>query len=143
MLSAGTVTCSRFGVTTMNEPQTEASVQPANPSQEERTWAMLVHLAALPGLVLPFVGNIIGPLLIWLARRDQSPFVATQGRESLNFNISVTLGALVCSALVYVFIGILLGLALIVYWLAMTILAGVRAGEGVPFRYPFALRFIR
>ena len=127
----------------MNEPQTEASVQSASPSQEERTWAMLVHLAAFAGLVLPFAGNIIGPLVIWLVRRDQSAFLASQGRESLNFNISVTLGFLVCSVLVYVFIGILLGLALFVYWLAMTILAGVRAGEGIAFRYPFALRLIR
>jgi uncharacterized Tic20 family protein len=127
----------------MNEPQLDAALRAGNPTQEERTWAMLTHLSAFAGLVLPFAGNILGPLAIWLVRREQSPFVAEQGRESLNFNISVTLAAIVCSLLVYVFIGILLGLALFVYWLAMTILAGIRAGEGVPYRYPFALRLIK
>lgn len=127
----------------MNEPQLDAALRAGNPTQEERTWAMLTHLSAFAVLVLPFAGNILGPLAIWLVRRERSPFVAEQGRESLNFNISVTLAAIVCSLLVYVFIGILLGLALFVYWLAMTILAGIRAGEGVPYRYPFTLRLIK
>ena len=127
----------------MNEPQSGATLRAGNPTQEERTWAMLAHLAAFAGLVLPCAGNILGPLVIWLARREQSAFVAEQSREALNFNISVTLAAILCSVLVFVFIGILLGLALFVYWLAMTMLAGIRAGEGCAFRYPFTLRLVK
>ena len=126
----------------MNTSNTNAT--PADsPTQDERTWAMLAHLAAFAGLPLPLIGNILGPWLVWLGKRHQSPFVAQQARESLNFNISVTLACLVCGLLVFVFIGILLAVALFVYWIAMTILAGIKAGEGVPYRYPFALRFVK
>ena len=126
-----------------------AAGSPANlhptghPSQEERTWGMLTHLSAFAGLVLPLAGNVLGPLLVWWVRRDQSVFVAEQGKEAVNFNISVTLAAIVSGLLVYVFIGILLGVALFVYWLAMTILAGIRAGEGLHYRYPLTLRLIK
>jgi uncharacterized protein len=113
------------------------------PGEEERTWGMLVHLAAFAGVVLPLGGNLLGPWLVWRSRRDRSAFVQEQGREALNFNLTVCLAALVCVALVYVFIGVLLGLALLVYWVAMTLLAGIRAGEGVHYRYPLALRWLR
>jgi hypothetical protein len=126
----------------MNQPDTAAPA-PNAPTQEERTWGMLAHLSAFAGLILPLVGNIVLPLLIWLVRRDRSAFVADQARESLNFNLSVVIASFVCAALVYVFIGILLGVALFVYWLAMTILAGIKAGEGVAYRYPLALRFVK
>ena len=127
----------------MTQPETDSTPIFRVPTQDERTWGMLAHLAAFAGLVLPMAGNIVGPLIVWLVRREQSAFVAEQGKEAVNFNITVTLGALVCSLLVYIFIGILLGVGLFVYWLAMTILAGIRAGEGVPFRYPFALRLLK
>ena len=127
----------------MTQPETDSMPVSRAPRQDERTWGMLAHLAAFAGLVLPMAGNIVGPLIVWLVRREQSAFVAEQGKEAINFNITVTLGALVCSLLVYIFIGILLGVGLFVYWLAMTILAAIRAGEGVPFRYPFALRLLK
>ena len=111
-------------------------------TQDDRTWGMLAHLAAFAFFICPF-GNVVGPLIIWLVKRDQSEFVADQGREALNFNISVTLAALICGALVLVFIGILLGVALFIFWLAMTIVAGIKAGEGVRYRYPFTLRLIK
>jgi uncharacterized protein len=113
------------------------------PTQDERSWGMFAHLSAFAGLIFPLVGSIVGPLLIWLAKRDQSAFVAEQGKEALNFNISVALGAIICGVLVYVFVGILLGVALFIYWLAMTILAGIRAGEGVRYRYPISVRLVK
>src|SRR5689334_24659504 len=87
------------------------------PTQDERTWAMLAHLAAFAFFICP-LGNVIGPLIVWLVKREQSEFIADQGREALNFNISVTLAALACGVLVFVFIGILLGVALFIAWLA-------------------------
>jgi uncharacterized Tic20 family protein len=110
-------------------------------TQEERTWGMLAHLAAFAFFICP-LGNVIGPLIVWLVKRDQSQFVADQGREALNFNISVLLAGLVCGLLVLVFIGILMGVALFIFWLAMTIVAGIKAGEGVTYRYPLTLRLI-
>jgi uncharacterized protein len=112
------------------------------PTQDERTWGMLAHLLAFAFFICP-LGNVIGPLIVWLVKRDQMPFVDDQGKEALNFNISVVLAALVCGALVFVLIGILLGVALFIFWLSMTIIAGIKAGEGVRYRYPFTLRLVK
>lgn len=111
-------------------------------TQDERTWGMLAHLSAFAGFLVP-LGSIIAPLVVWLIKRDQSAFVADQGKEALNFNISVLLAALVCGVLVFVFIGILLGVALFIFWLAMTIIAGIKASEGVRYRYPITLRLVK
>jgi len=122
----------------MNEPNPVTDV----PTQDERTWGMLAHLTAFSGFLIP-LGNIIAPLVVWLVKRDQSQFVADQGKEALNFNISVLLAGVICAALVFVLIGILLGVALFFYWLAMTIVAGIKASEGIRYRYPFTLRLIK
>jgi uncharacterized Tic20 family protein len=103
---------------------------------------MLAHLAALVGLVIPVIGNILGPLVVSLARGDQSAFVAAHAREALNFNITVTLCALVCGLLTLVFVGFLLAAALFIAWLVMTLIAAIRASEGANYRYPFALRIL-
>ncbi len=123
----------------MNE---SPSTLPATPTQDERTWGMLAHLTAFAGFIIPF-GNVFGPLVVWLMKRDQSEFVAEQGKEALNFNISVLIGAAICGVLVFVFIGILLGVALFIFWLALTIIAGIKAGEGVRYRYPVAIRLVK
>jgi uncharacterized Tic20 family protein len=106
---------------------------------------MLAHLSALAGLVtvIPFLGNVLAPWLIWLSWRDRSPFVGEQAKEALNFNLSVTIAWLVCWALTYVFIGFLLGIVLFFGWMTLTILAAVRASEGVHYRYPLALRLVQ
>ena len=104
---------------------------------------MLAHLSALAGLVMPLVGIVLGPLAVWLARRDDSPFVAGHAKEALNFNLSVLLAAIACMLLMLVFVGFLLGTALFVAWLVMTLVAAIKASEGETYRYPFSLRFIR
>jgi uncharacterized protein len=122
----------------MNEPNPVAGV----PTQDERTWGMLAHLTTFSGLLIP-LGSVLGPLIVWLVKREQSEFVADQGKEALNFNISVLLAGVVCGALVLVFIGILLGVALFIFWLAMTIIAAIKASEGIRYRYPITLRLIK
>ncbi len=120
-----------------------ASPPAAAPTENERTWGMLAHLSAFFGLVLPLVGNSIGPFVLWVSRRDRSDFVADQAREALNFNLSVTLAAIVCALLWLVFIGILLSIALFVAWLVMTLIAAIKASEGVLYRYPISLRLVK
>jgi uncharacterized protein len=115
----------------------------AAPTENERTWGMLAHLSALAGLVLPMIGIVLGPLAVWLARRDQSAFVTAHAKEALNFNITVLLAAVMCMLLMLVFIGILLGTALFVAWLVMILVAAIRASEGAIYTYPFALRFVK
>jgi len=75
--------------------------------QEERNWGMFCHLAALAGFIIP-LGNVIGPLVIWLMKKDESQFVDDQGKESVNFQISFIIYALVAALLVIVVIGIVL-----------------------------------
>jgi len=104
---------------------------------------MLAHLSALAGLVLPLIGIVLGPLAVWLTRRDESEFVAAHAKEALNFNITVLLGALACLLLMLVFVGILLGTALFVFWLAMTLIAAIKASEGQTYHYPFSLRLVK
>jgi uncharacterized protein len=115
----------------------------AAPTETERTWGMLAHLAALAGLVVPLIGNVAGPWLVWLGKREESAFVGEQARESLNFNITVSLAAIVCGLAALVFIGFLLGTALFIAWLALTLVAAIRASEGVHYHYPFALRLVK
>jgi len=109
---------------------------------------MLAHLAALAGLLIPGGGlviglNALGPFLVSVAKGDQSDFVAAQAKEALNFNISVALAAIVCLVLWLVFIGILLGVALFIAWLVMTLIAAIKASEGVAYRYPVSLRLVK
>ncbi len=125
----------------MNEPVNELA--PGTPTEYERTWGMLAHLSALAGVIVPLAGCIVGPMVVWLTRRDQSAFVAEHAREALNFNITVVIGSIVCGLLVMVFIGFILGVALFIAWLVLTLIAAIRASEGETYRYPFSLRLVK
>jgi uncharacterized Tic20 family protein len=118
-------------------PQSSSSI-----SAEERNWATIAHLSALAGFVIPF-GNILGPLIVWLVKKDQSAHVADAGREALNFNITVGIAALVSFCLMLVFIGFLLFGLLAIAWLVLVIVAGVKSSDGTVYRYPFNIRFIK
>lgn len=112
------------------------------PTKEERTWGMVAHLLGLSGYVVP-MGNVLGPLVLWLARKDDSAFVADQARESLNFQITMLIAALVSAALLCVVIGIFLLAAVVVIDVVFVIIAAMRANEGVLYRYPWTLRLVR
>ncbi|MFQ6109129.1 MAG: DUF4870 domain-containing protein [Candidatus Aminicenantales bacterium] len=109
---------------------------------QERTWGMLCHLSALAGFIIPF-GNIIGPLIIWLIKKDESAFVDDQGKESLNFQISITIYILIAAILILVIIGIFLMIGLGILAIVLIIIAAVKANSGEKFRYPITIRFIR
>lgn len=116
---------------------------PAQPlTSEEMTMGMLCHLMALTGLIVPF-GNIVGPLVMWLIKKDESAFVDDQGRESLNFEITVTIAEIICIPLVFICIGIPLLIVIGVAWLIFVIIASVRAASGQYHRYPMTFRFIK
>jgi uncharacterized Tic20 family protein len=112
-------------------------------TENERTWGMLAHLSALAGVVAPLVGCVLGPLVVWLGRRDQSSFVDGQAKEALNFNITVFLASMVCCLLMLVFIGFILIAALYIAWLVMTLIGAIRASEGIAYRYPYSLRLVK
>jgi uncharacterized protein len=119
----------------------QSSAGPIETNSDARMFGMLAHISSLAGLVIPF-GNIIGPLIIWLMKKDQYPFVNDQGKESLNFQITVTIVAIIAALTICIGIGIfllpLVGLAGAI----MAVIAGIKANEGVAYRYPFTLRLI-
>ncbi|NIF18945.1 DUF4870 domain-containing protein [Pantoea sp. Cy-639] len=112
------------------------------PNADVRQWAMFCHLSALLGLVMP-LGHLLGPLVLWHLKREQDPFIDAQGKEALNFQISVTLASFVCFMLMFVFIGIVLFAMLMVAVLILIILAAVKANEGKAYRYPWIWRPIK
>lgn len=112
------------------------------PSAEERQWALFAHLSALVGYIIPF-GSIIGPLVIWQIKKNEMPFVDDQGKEALNFQITVAIIAIICLVLVLILIGILLLWALALANLVFIIIAALAANNGQAYRYPFAFRFIK
>lgn len=109
---------------------------------QERTWGLITHLSALVGFIVPF-GHIIGPLVIWLIKKDESAFVDDQGKEAINFQISMTLYAVVAAVLILVVIGIFLLIGIGILDIVLVIVAAVKANAGEKFRYPLTIRFIR
>jgi uncharacterized protein len=105
-----------------------------------RQWAMLAHLSALAGLVIGL--NWLGPLIIYLVKKDEHPFIADQSREALNFNISVFIYFIVSAILIFVVIGILLLPVIGIAWVILTVVATVRANNGEAYRYPLSIRFV-
>ncbi len=109
--------------------------------KQERDWAMFCHLAAFAGFVFPF-GHVLGPLFLWLLRREESAFVDFHGRQVVNFQITMTLLYLVGLVLCFVLIGFLI-LPLLALWSALAaILGAIRAEEGRRWRYPLAFPFL-
>ncbi len=108
---------------------------PVASTSDERTWAMLCHLS-------PLLVGFIGPLVIWLVKKDESAFVDDQGKEALNFQISILIYAMICVPLVFVIVGIFLLMALGLFSLVVEIIAAIRANEGQAYRYPMCMRLI-
>lgn len=118
-------------------------------TNDDTTWGMLCHISALAGFVIPF-GNILGPLVVWLLKREQSPFVDAHGKAALNFNISysiyVTILSIVAFVLTFIVIGILLYpviAVIIIAALVMMILAAIKASRGEYYTYPFVITLVK
>lgn len=124
-------------------PEAAAPAVAGEVPQEERTFGMLAHLAALSGFIGIPLGFILGPLVIWMIKKDTMPFVNEQGKESMNFQITVVIAMLCCVPLIFVLIGILLLPIVGIAALVLTIIAAVKANNGEHYRYPFALRLIK
>ena len=124
-----------------------------SPSAEERQWAMFAHLSALAGGLLTGAiggwGFFLGPLVIWLMKKDTMPFVADQAKEALNFNITVSAIMLLMLVLTVVTLGIgflLAGPVMVIVGIAalvLIIMAAIKANEGHAYRYPLTLRLVK
>lgn len=113
-----------------------------------RTWAILAHAAAFAGFFIP-LGNVLGPLLVWAIKRDESRFIAENGQESLNFQITWTVLTVAIGFVVWIFAlggGGLFAFALLgivgVVWLILVVIAIIRASENEVYKYPFSLKLV-
>ena len=122
----------------MSDNQLPVSAQ----NKEVRQWAMLCHFAAFLGLVFPF-GSVLGPLILWQVKKDMDPLIDDQGKEALNFQLTVAIAWLVCFVLGFVVIGFLLMVVLVIAALVLTIIGGVKANKGIAHRYPLTWRLIK
>ncbi|MGD9721742.1 MAG: DUF4870 domain-containing protein [Pirellulales bacterium] len=109
---------------------------------EAKNWAVLCHLAGLLGVPIPLAGHIVGPLAVWLLKRDDHPFVDDQGKEAVNFQISMAIYELIAALLICAVVGIVLLPALIVLDVVLVIVAAVKASNGEAYRYPMTFRLI-
>jgi uncharacterized protein len=109
---------------------------PSSPlSQDERTWGMLCHLLGLVGF--------LGPLIIWLIKKEQYRFVDQQGKESLNWQLTVLIGWVICVPLYLIVIGALAGMALGIANLVFLIMGAVKANDGIAYKYPWRIQFFK
>ena len=111
------------------------------PDKATRTWAMFTHISTFVGHLIPF-GNIVGPLVMWCLKKDEMPFVNDQGKEAINFQITMTIALIVAGLSMLVLVGFVLFPAVWLFDVIVTIIAAVKANEGVAYRYPLTLRFI-
>jgi uncharacterized Tic20 family protein len=110
--------------------------------KDARLWGMLCHLSAL-SVFLTGVGLWLGPLICWLVKRNDSPFIDDQGKESVNFQISMFIYSLVAGVLVFCFgIGVFIALGLFVVNIVFVIIASMKANDGIRYRYPLTIRLI-
>jgi uncharacterized Tic20 family protein len=126
---------------TINSTQSQSATSISSPGKDERSWAMICHLSTLAGFVIPF-GNIIGPLVTWIIKKDEFPLVDDQGKEAINFQISMTIYIIASIILIFLLVGIPLLIALGLFDLIVTVIAAIKANEGIKFRYPLCIRFI-
>jgi uncharacterized Tic20 family protein len=111
-------------------------------SETERNWAMLCHLSAFAGFFFPF-GGIIGPLICWLSKKDESMWVYTNGRDSLNFQLSLLLYIVLTIPLCFIIIGFPIIAMFVTLKVICIIIASLKASKGEPFKYPLVIPFIQ
>ena len=118
-------------------------MEPSTSSSDVRTWNVLCHATALIGFFVPWAGHILGPLIVWLAKRSDSAGIDAHGKESLNFQISMLIYNLIAGILCLVLIGFVILGILHLLNLVLVIVASIQASEGKFYRYPLAIRLIK
>lgn len=126
----------------MNQDTQDTSVVTNVPDKDARNWGMICHLIAFSGFVIPF-GNLLGPLIVWAIKKDDHPFIDDQGKEAMNFQLTMTLCSIVAFLLIFVIIGIFLLVMICIFVVIMIIVASMKANDGVYYRYPLTIRFFK
>lgn len=114
---------------------------PYEVSSDDRTWGILTHAAAFVGFVVPF-GNILGPLLVWAIKKDESQFVDDNGKQALNFQITWSILLIVSALSIFIVIGVVLLPIVGLAWLILVIIAIIRASNDEVYDYPLTMELI-
>ncbi|HTD87366.1 MAG TPA: DUF4870 domain-containing protein [Candidatus Binatia bacterium] len=122
--------------------ESTGQIPPTTSAQASHTWEVLCHALGFAGFVFPF-GNILGPLIVWLMKKSESPSVDAHGKEALNFQISMTIWVLLCAITWLILVGIVLTPVAVGTGVVLTVLGTVKASHGVLYRYPLTIRFIK
>lgn len=117
-------------------------VEPVLVDKEQRTWAMLCHLSALAGFIIP-MGSLIGPLVVWFVKKEEMPLVAEHGLKSINFQITMLIAYIICFILMFAVIGVILLPVVAIFSFIMVVVGAIKANDGKPFSYPFSLNLIK
>ena len=103
---------------------------------------MFCHIIALVGLLGNGIGFLLGPLILWMVKKEDDPFIDEQGKEAVNFQLTMLIALFVSALLVFVAIGILLLIVVGILMVVFPIIASLKANEGQHYRYPLTIRFI-
>src|SRR5437667_8664321 len=120
----------------------EPATTTTSTSTSVRTLCILSHDTALVVFLVPVAGHLVGPLIIWLAKRQDSPEIDAHGKESLNFQISMLIWNAIAAILIIVLIGIPILILLHILNIIFVIVASIQASEGKLYHYPLAIRLI-
>ena len=116
---------------------------PAPAVTNVRLWTVFCHASALLGVFLHFPGHVLGPLIVWLAKRDDSPELDAHGKEAVNFQLSMLLYTIISGVFCLVLIGFAFLAILWVLNAVFVIIASIQASDGKFYRYPMTIRFIQ
>src|SRR5436190_13523164 len=122
--------------------ESTGQIPPTTSAQASHTWEVLCHALGFAGFVFPF-GNILGPLIVWLMKKSESPSVDAHGKEALNFQISMSIWGLLAAATCIIFIGFVLAPAVVATAIILTVIGTVKASNGELYHYPLTIRFIK
>jgi hypothetical protein len=106
------------------------------PTSDDKTMAILSH-------ALCIIGGFIAPLIIYLVKKDDSPFATAHAKESLNFQLTMLIAYIVSFILMIILIGVLLMVLIGIANLVLIIIASIKASEGKFYKYPFSIKFIK
>jgi uncharacterized protein len=134
-------TCPHCGANLGADPAIQAARASAV-DKMARNSAVAAHLSTFAGLIVP-LGSVIGPLAVWLTRRDRDPFIDQAGREALNFGITIAIYGAVLLVAALMLVGIPLLIAGVVAWVMLASLAAAKASQGQTYQYPLTLRLVR
>ena len=135
-----------FETSSFSEPQEQPDTPeiPKGPGKDDRMWAAFCHLAAFACYFIPLFGLVLGPLIIWLIKKEDSPFVDVNGKKALNFQISIVIymlaaSPLICLLPVYIIVVACLGVLDVIY----IIISAIKANSGKEVSYPVSIEFIK